>query len=510
MKIRIISRKEWKAKPPNTVPQTHIPRKITIHHQGGSDAHPKILQQQFFKGAETIRGIQSFHMKSRGWCFSLDTEILTNNGWKNYETITKEDLVYTVEDGFISTFEKLFFKQVNTVEFQTLNYHGCFSLNHKLYCKKPHNKEFSKIEVCELLKNKTPYQINTGLIDTKSKTAVHIPEFYGLLAFIVADAHISKEKHRIDFGFKKQRKVEYVKRLLEECNIEYNEYDYTRRHRIIINKKEYVDEIKKYIYKNDKKELSWDFLNLPHEHRMALIMGYINSDGTPNTGEKNSYQYACSSNKKNMDILQALCHLSGIRTKLTHPKRSEKSYEFLGGKFDKDGNEYKASYILSINHNKTEVYLDLRNNPPKEEIKDVWGVDCGGKLIMIRSNGCVQITSNSDIGYHSVIAPNGDIYQGREFNHIGAHVKNGNSGNIGIMLIGNFEVETPTEKQLNSLKKLLVYLQTIYPTLDVPKCVFGHKDFNVTDCPGKNLYPIVMDIKNKKIDIYDYTEEETK
>lgn len=109
----------------------------------------------------------------------------------------------------------------------------------------------------------------------------------------------------------------------------------------------------------------------------------------------------------------------------------------------------------------------------------------------------------SDIAYQAIIAPNGDIYQGRPFDVVGSHVKSNNTGNIGIMLIGNFEVETPTKEQIVSLKKLLCYLKVKFPQLNIPKRLFGHKDFMSTDCPGKNLYPIVFNIKTGKDDIYE-------
>jgi hypothetical protein len=108
-----------------------------------------------------------------------------------------------------------------------------------------------------------------------------------------------------------------------------------------------------------------------------------------------------------------------------------------------------------------------------------------------------------DIAYHAIIAPNGDRYQGREFNQIGAHVKNNNTNNIGIMLIGNFNYEFPTKLQMRSLTELICYLKIQYPTLQIPDCIYGHKDFIVTDCPGKNLYPIIFDLRYNKLSLWD-------
>lgn len=100
-----------------------------------------------------------------------------------------------------------------------------------------------------------------------------------------------------------------------------------------------------------------------------------------------------------------------------------------------------------------------------------------------------------DIGYHRIIAPNGDVYEGRKLNQTGAHVKNRNTGNIGIMLIGNFEVETPTKAQLETLKLLIKEIAKEYPTIPLPSAIYGHKEFMYTDCPGRNLYPFVLNLK---------------
>lgn len=100
-----------------------------------------------------------------------------------------------------------------------------------------------------------------------------------------------------------------------------------------------------------------------------------------------------------------------------------------------------------------------------------------------------------DIAYHRIIAPNGDVYEGRKLNQTGAHVKNRNTGNVGIMLIGNFEVEKPTDIQLQVLKEVIKDIAKQYPTIPLPTGIFGHKEFQYTDCPGKNLYQFVLNLK---------------
>lgn len=88
------------------------------------------------------------------------------------------------------------------------------------------------------------------------------------------------------------------------------------------------------------------------------------------------------------------------------------------------------------------------------------------------------------IGYHFYIRKDGTIYRGRPEEYIGAHCENYNSVSLGICLEGNFEIEQPTEKQLQSLSELIHNLKQKYGNVQV----IGHRDLNATACPGKNLY----------------------
>ena len=95
----------------------------------------------------------------------------------------------------------------------------------------------------------------------------------------------------------------------------------------------------------------------------------------------------------------------------------------------------------------------------------------------------------ADIGYHYVIDPAGRIYAGRAIDVRGAHTGGQNYGKIGIVLMGNFEVDEPTEAQLDSLIALSRCLAQEYAI----EHIAGHRNFQPgeTVCPGKNLWPLV-------------------
>jgi hypothetical protein len=65
------------------------------------------------------------------------------------------------------------------------------------------------------------------------------------------------------------------------------------------------------------------------------------------------------------------------------------------------------------------------------------------------------------IGYHFVIDNKGLIYQTRELYEVGAHVFGFNFNSIGICLIGNFNIDEPTDLQVKSLKNLIIELKNI-------------------------------------------------
>ena len=93
-----------------------------------------------------------------------------------------------------------------------------------------------------------------------------------------------------------------------------------------------------------------------------------------------------------------------------------------------------------------------------------------------------------DIGYHFLIDRAGRIIEGRKLRWQGAHAGGvNNRGNVGICLIGNFEVEEPTRAAVSALERLVFELQN---ELGIPRRnVKPHLHWKETKCPGKNLMP---------------------
>lgn len=91
----------------------------------------------------------------------------------------------------------------------------------------------------------------------------------------------------------------------------------------------------------------------------------------------------------------------------------------------------------------------------------------------------------NDIGYHFLISPDGDIYEGRPTGVIGAHCGGHNAGSIGICLVGNYSASEVPIRSLQSLDALLDMLEQAHGIL--PDEVHPHSEFKNTECPGKEL-----------------------
>lgn len=99
------------------------------------------------------------------------------------------------------------------------------------------------------------------------------------------------------------------------------------------------------------------------------------------------------------------------------------------------------------------------------------------------------------IGYHYVIRKDGTIERGRPLATVGAHAEGQNYHTVGINVTGNFDKEIPTPAQIHSLEGLVAWLCKTYSITPGPATIVGHRDVNSTDCPGRNLYSLLPQIR---------------
>jgi N-acetylmuramoyl-L-alanine amidase len=91
-------------------------------------------------------------------------------------------------------------------------------------------------------------------------------------------------------------------------------------------------------------------------------------------------------------------------------------------------------------------------------------------------------------GYHYFIEANGQVTQARADFEVGAHCsqRQKNFDGLGICLAGNFDLETPSQAQLDALKSLIELKMAEHKISRIN--LRFHRDFaKYKSCPGKNI-----------------------
>ncbi|MHC5115212.1 MAG: peptidoglycan recognition protein family protein [Planctomycetota bacterium] len=95
-----------------------------------------------------------------------------------------------------------------------------------------------------------------------------------------------------------------------------------------------------------------------------------------------------------------------------------------------------------------------------------------------------------DIGYHYAVDRSGRVWEGRPLRYQGAHVKNHNPGNIGIVVLGNFDQQRPTQAQLEAVTNHVRGLMTVHRVSR--RGLRTHLEWAPTRCPGRHLQEFMV------------------
>ena len=102
-----------------------------------------------------------------------------------------------------------------------------------------------------------------------------------------------------------------------------------------------------------------------------------------------------------------------------------------------------------------------------------------------------------DIGYHYAIDPAGRLWEGRSLRWQGAHVKAKNEGNIGVVILGNYERQSLNRAQSAAIESTLRLLMKKY---NVPVSrVRTHQEWAATACPGKSLHRLMESLRRSSL-----------
>lgn len=101
-----------------------------------------------------------------------------------------------------------------------------------------------------------------------------------------------------------------------------------------------------------------------------------------------------------------------------------------------------------------------------------------------------------DVPYHFYIAVGGEIAEGRKIKFVGdTNTEYDPAGHALIVLEGNFQTEQPSDRQRESLQKLVVWLARKRKV--AASEIKAHNDYAATACPGENLKKLLPSLRQQ-------------
>jgi len=137
---------------------------------------------------------------------------------------------------------------------------------------------------------------------------------------------------------------------------------------------------------------------------------------------------------------------------------------------------------ITVHHDGLDVFTSKRQ------------ADAMDRLELFRSNH-VDRLGWADIGYHFAIDPAGRVYECRPTAYQGAHVKDHNEQNLGVLVMGHHSAQSPSPEALHTLASFVAAKQKRY---GVPGSrVYTHRELRPTECPGENLQARFDEIRRR-------------
>ena len=382
---------------------TKIPNLILLHRSlstlkktflDGKNGETGLLQSVSEKGF--IHPSYNIHTPRTGRmsssepnCFSMDTEILTPKGWKNYKEINIGDSVFSFDkdkEEIVKTYVEKYFISDNKihsmVSIKNTHFDILTTSNHRTLFQNRKNNKFEVREAKDFLKDSRILHSGKYLSGKKFDTDV-----IQLACAIQADAYFTKY-NKIDFGFKKIRKVKRLMGILDRLKIP---YDYkihkAGRYRFYINKND-VD-CQGLINKN--KKFTNKILRMNYNCRKFFLEELRFWDGL-STRKNLAYM---SKHKKNIDIIQAVAAITGVRA-------------HVSPYYNKDNKKYLNIYGTKRNYS-------LTANAEIKEFKEknrVWCIKVPESYLICRRGNNTFITGNcQNIPKPNPLFPDSNIRQ---------------------------------------------------------------------------------------------------
>ena len=326
-------------------------------------------------------------------CITLDTEILTENGWKTFENITSNEKVaqYDMDTGLVSY-------SIPNARIEKIS-DECVSIkghNLEQHITKKHNIIYDgKLIPLENVKELDTNRFLKAAKGSISKT-YYDENMLKLLTWVVCDGTIvygekdfpNSRKCRIQFKLSREDKIRKLEKILEETNIEYTKKESKK---CGVNKLqpfliriygEKAREIYEILGKN--KTFPKNFQNLDLNSLNIILKEIENTDGH----KQNNRLLWSSINKENLDTIQIASILNGYECNIK---------EIKGTGFNK-----KTIYLLTLYQEKIQKGISKDVIIEKLPKQKVCCFNMPNGTLITRTNGFVTITGNCWLNYYSL------------------------------------------------------------------------------------------------------------
>ena len=329
-------------------------------------------------------------------CITPDTEILTEFGWQNlcdYKlhtpskcysyNISKKCIELTDIDNFI---EHQYVGKLYTCNGKRV----CYQVTdeHRMYFGAKRHDGTLRWQF-DQAKNmvSSPYFLTASVKDGEEITREQ-KTMYRLVMATQADGYIlnwSSQSSQVKFHLKKERKINRLKSLLNDLKCEYKCYLDCEGKTNITLESRFSNLISEIVNPNrtitNCKNLPLELLNLKSSDMKDLVLEYLFWDGRYNNYINNCKNMIISStNERTIDILQAMCVMSGMRTN----KHLEQA---------KNGNNSNC-WDLIIYENQEVVNPSKSTFSTKDYDGIVWCLHNYNTTLIIRNNGRTMIIGN--------------------------------------------------------------------------------------------------------------------
>ena len=316
-------------------------------------------------------------------CFPGDTEVMTENGFKQFDELTMSDkIVQWNEDGSMSVVDpERIVKHPYDGELLTIRHsngdiiHSSTPNHNRVLISQGKNKFVRKIQAKDSLSGGWKIPV-AGNLDGNG---LPIPD--AMIQFHVAfaaDGCIKNGRYGY-ISFKKDRKKERLDRILKETGIEYS-YHFNERHKYHCYYFGRMDNIKLFAG-FDKSLVIPGFIHSTLHQKHVFLEELKYWDGYLNYGRNNPVKsmYFSTAKREEADFVQTISHLSGYYCTV----------------FERVKAGYKKAYACVCREKAHQT--QQRINAYHEKYKgNVYCVTVPSHMIMIRQEGRVCITGNCD------------------------------------------------------------------------------------------------------------------